>query len=133
MKKRLLTVLLALCLVFALGIVTALADDGVAQIGSQTYSSSSEAFSNATDGSEIVLLDEVTGCSRLSLTDGREITINLNGHNIGFAENAFFYVHHGSLTITGTGTVREGNPFYAPVFVEGSETDEGPDLSLIHI
>lgn len=90
MKKRLLTVLLAVCLVFALGTVTALADDGVAQIGSQTYSSLSEAFSNATDGSEIVLLDEATGCSRLSLTDGREITINLNGHNIGFAENAFF-------------------------------------------
>ena len=133
MKKRLRTVLLALCLVFALGIVTALADDGVAQIGSQTYSSLSEAFSNATDGSEIVLLDEVTGCSRLSLTDGREITINLNGHNIGFAENAFFYVHHGSLTITGTGTVREGNPFYAPVFVEGSETDEGPDYAVVNI
>lgn len=39
MKKRLFTVLLALCLVFALGTVTALADDAVASIGSTQYES----------------------------------------------------------------------------------------------
>ena len=134
MKKRLLTVLLAVCLVLALGTVSALADDAVvAQIGDTTYDTLSSAFANAVDGSEIVLLRDVTGCGRLSLTDGRSIVVNLNGHNIGFAANGYFYVHHGSLTLTGTGVVKEERPYYAPVLVEGAETDLGNNYAVVSV
>ena len=134
MKKRLLTVLLAVCLVLALGTVSALADDAVvAQIGDTTYDTLSSAFANAVDGSEIVLLRDVTGCGRLSLTDGRSIVVNLNGHNIGFAANGYFYVHHGSLTLTGTGEVKEELPYYAPVLVEGAETDLGNNYAVVSV
>ena len=134
MKKRLLTVLLAVCLVVALGTVTAMADDAVvAQIGDTTYDTLSSAFANAVDGSEIVLQSDVTGCGRLSLTDGRSIVVNLNGHNIGFAANGYFYVHHGSLTLTGTGVVKEEHPYYAPVLVEGAETDLGNNYAVVNV
>ena len=134
MKKRLLTVLLVVCLVVALGTVTAMADDTVvAQIGDTTYDTLSSAFANAVDGSEIVLLRDVTGCGRLSLTDGRSIVVNLNGHNIGFAANGYFYVHHGSLTLTGTGVVKEEYPYYAPVLVEGAETDLGNNYAVVNV
>ena len=134
MKKRLLTVLLAVCLVLALGTVTAMADDAVvAQIGDTTYNTLNSAFANAVDGSEIVLLSDVTGCGRLSLTDGRSIVVNLNGHNIGFAANGYFYVHHGSLTLTGTGVVKEESPYYAPVLVEGAETDLGNNYAVVSV
>ena len=134
MKKRLLTVLLAVCLVLALGTVSALADDAVvAQIGDTTYNTLNSAFANAVDGSEIVLLSDVTGCGRLSLTDGRSIVVNLNGHNIGFAANGYFYVHHGSLTLTGTGVVKEESPYYAPVLVEGAETDLGNNYAVVSV
>ena len=70
MKKRLLTVLLAVCLVLALGTVSALADDAVvAQIGDTTYDTLSSAFANAVDGSEIVLMLQVVDASVLLTAD----------------------------------------------------------------
>ncbi|HIS72631.1 MAG TPA: hypothetical protein IAD43_06895, partial [Candidatus Scatomorpha pullicola] len=60
MKKRLLTVLLAVCLVLALGTVSALADDDtpVVQIGNETYTSLEEVMNSYAFGAndKLVLL-----------------------------------------------------------------------------
>ena len=81
MKKRILTVLLAVCLVFALGTVTALAAD--------------EGFPDAGEGGVITLNKDiiVSGIETLNLSQN---SLETNGHSITVT---------GTLTVTGTGSV----------------------------
>ena len=84
MKRRVLTVLLAVCLVFSLGTVTAFADDEdtpVAQIGDTTYNTIDEALSAFTVNTTLVLLDDCT-ISFFSSLNLR--TIDLNGHTLTY-------------------------------------------------
>lgn len=98
MKKRILTVLLAVCLVFALGTVTALADGEncpggttckhEAAIGETHYDTLGEAISQAADNATIELLNDVkvniesfadkTGAYNIS----KNLTINGNNHSV---------------------------------------------------
>lgn len=86
MKKRILTVLLAVCLVFALGTVTALADDTVAKIGDTPYTDLSTAFNAVKDGETIVLQKDVELTSRLEIrkdkTDVVSFTLDLNNRKL---------------------------------------------------
>lgn len=89
MKKRILTVLLAVCLVFALGTVGALAADGVtdcgggencqhvAAIGNTHYNTLEDAIANAQSGDTILLLDDVTLTNNSYTVEvGKSITID---------------------------------------------------------
>ena len=83
MKKRLLTVLLAVCLVVALGTVTAWADGvtPVARIGDETYTSLDDAMWSLGANETLVLLNDCdTSYFRLS----NNSTIDLNGHDLTF-------------------------------------------------
>ncbi len=83
MKKRLLTVLIAVCLVVALGTVTALADDVVASVGGTEYSTLQEAIDAAekAGGGTITLLRSV---------ESGEITFDTSGEYIlDLAGNTF--------------------------------------------
>ncbi len=83
MKKRLLTVLLAVCLVVALGTVTAMADDAVASFGGEEYGTLQEAIDAAENagGGTITLLRSV---------ESGEITFDASGEYIlDLAENTF--------------------------------------------
>lgn len=86
MKKRILTVLLAVCLVFALGTVSALADDTVAKIGDTPYTDLSTAFNAVKDGETIVLQKDVELTSRLEIrkdkTDVVSFTLDLNNRKL---------------------------------------------------
>ncbi len=81
MKKRILTVLLAVCMVFALGTVTALAAD--------------EGFPDAGENGVITLTKDITvsGNETLNLTQN---SLKTNGYSITVT---------GTLTVTGTGSV----------------------------
>ena len=86
MKKRLLTVLLAVCLVVALGTVTAAAaddDEGtpVARIGDTTYTSLYNAMWSLGANEKLVLL---TNCNTSYFKLSNNSTIDLNGHNLTY-------------------------------------------------
>lgn len=123
MKKRLFTVVLALCLVFALGTVTALADDMTVVTADQLMS----AIENAQDGGIITLgedikldfseeiLDEANYGYLVPLIDiYNDITIDLNGKSITWNyENsgslpttpAMFSINGANVVLTGDGTI----------------------------
>ena len=94
MKKRLLTVLLAVCLVVALGTVTAAADDTTVTSADELKS----AIENARDGDVITLgadivldpdygdftVDPEKGPADPYMTITSDITVDLDGHRIGW-------------------------------------------------
>ena len=100
MKKRLLTVLLAVCLVLALGTVSALADDDtpVVQIGNETYTSLEEVMNSYAFGAndKLVLLAD---CSTSWLKIPNNSVIDLNGHNLTYT---------GTTTVTFSGAIGSG-------------------------
>ncbi len=94
MKKRILTVLLAVCLVVALGTVTAMADDTTVTSADELKS----AIENARDGDVITLgadivldpdygdftVDPEKGPADPYMTITSDITVDLDGHRIGW-------------------------------------------------
>ena len=101
MKKRLLTVLLAVCLVLAMGTISALADDDtpVVQIGNETYTSLYEAMEGSEFGANdtLVLLAD---CSTSWLKIPNNSVIDLNGHDLTYT---------GTTTVTFSGAIGSGN------------------------
>lgn len=105
----------------------------VAQIGDNQYSSFGDAFLAANSGDTITLLDDAEVSGTLSLSDGRDITVDLNGHNIVMvnASNRI-QVNHGKLTLIGSGKLYEASPYFAPIIVKGSQ-DEVNDYSVVNV
>ena len=88
MKKRLLTVLIAVCLVLAMGTVTALADDAVASVGGTKYSTLQEAIDAAekAGGGTITLLRDATG-GAVAFDKSGEYVLDLDGHTYTSSSN----------------------------------------------
>ena len=102
--------------------------DPVAKIGDTGYATLEEAFKEAKTAGmnvEIVLQKNVTDAPELRpASSSTTVTVNLNGHNITFADGAHFYVGgNNTLNLTGTGVVAESTAKYAPVYVTGSAAD----------
>lgn len=117
MKKRIAKIVgVVLALMLTLLPVTALATEGdVAQVGDTTYATLQEAVANA-NGQTVTLLASVSDQTTIGITDGNAVTIDLNGHDIGFAQQKHFLVSNGSVTLTGTGTVAEQSPYFSRLF-----------------
>ena len=85
MKRKLLSVLLTLCLAFSLLPTAALADgegtqtNDVAQIGETKYATLQEAV-NAANDNTVKLLENVT--EDINIPTGINVTLDLNGHKI---------------------------------------------------
>lgn len=93
-----------------------------AQIGGVKYETLSAAFSAVSVGgtATITLLKDVTGCSTIDVAR-KNVTLDLNGFDIGFAHLQRFNVYSGGqLHLTGSGKVYEEVPDYAPVMQRGS-------------
>lgn len=87
MKRKLCSVLLALCMVLTLLPVSALAEDGaseapaaskVAKIGDQEYATLAAAVNAAESGATITLLSDVTVTEPIEVA--KSMTLDLNGH-----------------------------------------------------
>lgn len=121
MKKRILTVLLAVCLVFALGTVSALAaDEGegtvVAKIGDNEYTSLQDAVNNVENNQTIILQDDYVLESSITINDGevenKTFTIDLGGKTVSYSGGALMHVknadvtiENGTLSYTGTSNI----------------------------
>ena len=112
MKTRFLAALLALCMVFALGTVSALADgEGtvVAKIGDKEYTSLQEAINHVENNQTIILQDEYVLESSITVNDGvaenKTFTIDLGGKTVSYSGGALMHVKNADVTIK-NGTLR---------------------------
>ena len=104
MKKRILTVLLAVCLVFALGTVSALADDPVT--GNMTADSINQQISNSTETCSIKLTNDIDGS--LTIPSGKTVKLDLNGCKITNTASSHTITVNGNLTITDSSASKSG-------------------------
>ena len=81
------------------------------------------AFNAATAGQTVTLLANVKDTPRLEVVGGKQVTIDLNGHDIGFAKDGYFHVYGGSLTLTGEGKVYEQSPYWGAILIHGATQD----------
>lgn len=102
----------------------------VAKIGDVGYDTLADAVAAARSGETITLLKEISDQTLIELGTDKDVTIDLNGFNIGFAEGSFFKVKGGKLHLTGRGKVHEQKPYDAPIKIWGSTTDVA-DYSVV--
>lgn len=88
----------------------------VAQTGATRYATLAGAFATAPDHSTIKLVSSVSEQPTLSVSDGRELTLDLAGFNLFFATDGGLSLRDGALTVTGQGDVAtaEGAPTASP-------------------
>lgn len=103
--------------------------DCVAKIDDVVYTSLDDAFQAAKTGETITLFANTEFSETITIADGRDVTLNLNGKTID-ATN-YLQVTHGKLHITGEGTYTTSS-VYALKAV-GAATDQGADYSVITV
>ena len=144
MKRKLLSVLLTLCLAFSLLPTAALADgegtqtNDVAQIGETKYATLQAAINAATtENSTVTLLKDVTELETISITGGKKVDLNLNEKNITFKADNYFCVDNGALNVTGKGNItsshgNDNNTWLPTIYAYGTSTDTA-DYSVVTI
>lgn len=68
----------------------------------------------------ITLLEDVVDEEPAFIMNGTDVTLDLNGHSVGFAEEGALYVMGASLHVTGTGTLYEQVPTFGTIVVRGN-------------
>ena len=122
--KKLLATILALVMALSLCTVAFAAETAVSDAaGLKT------AIENAKDGDTIKLTVDVTLSEVIKISDGRSITIDMNGKNIN--SSSYIEVDHGSLTLSGTGTYTTSSPYALKAV--GAATDQGAGYSVITV
>ena len=95
------------------------ADNADARIGGQYYATLAAAVAAADDGDTVTLLRNVTLADTLAIDTGKTFTIDLNGFDLERTDRVVL-VSHGNVTFTGSGTIRETEPYYGAIVVKGS-------------
>lgn len=91
-----------------------------------SYSKLEDAFAavNAGETAEITLADDAVVTGTIDVKDGRNITLNMNNHNIIKNGNYVFKVKDAIFNVTGTGIIDEHTKNgFAPIVIFGSSTD----------
>ena len=129
MKRKLLSVLLTLCLAFSLLPTAALAggETAVAKVGVTEYATLAEAVEKADSGAIVTLLKD-TAVSRMIMLK-KSLTLDLNGHKLNNEGNIDSWVQvidNAKLTINGT---VEGSAAYGRMNL-GIATDNNGSLEI---
>lgn len=112
------------------------ASNAAAEIGGQYYGTLTEAWSAALSQgtATITLLKDLSGQGVLDLNSAEaNITVDLNGHDIGFGSNGCFQMQLGDLTLNGSGEVYEENPYYGPIKIFGNDTNDTADACVLTV
>ncbi len=139
-KKRrivlcsIMTLVMALVMAMPISASAVVDANDTVRIGNEGYATLADAVASIQEGetAEITLLKSVTNNSKININSGKNITIDLNGNDIGFSRNQQFNVEGGTLTLSGTGTVYEQEPYYAPIMMFGAASDMA-DYSVVNI
>ena len=97
--------------------------DPVATVGEYGFNTLNNAFAVAQGNDTIVLRQNTEVNLSVIISDGRQLTLDMNGYDAGFAYLKNISIYHGSLNITGSGKLYETEPYYAPVILYGSKDD----------
>ena len=82
-------------------------------------------------GGYIKLNDNITGVNEiLKIETGKSVTIDLNNHNIGFSSQKNISLVGGNLELTGTGEIKEENPWFGPVIVKPFDGEGTASLTV---
>lgn len=66
----------------------------------------------------------------LEIGTGKSVTIDLNNHSIGFASKKNISLVGGNLELTGTGEIKEENPWFGPVIVKPFDGEGTASLTV---
>ena len=103
----------------------------VAQAGNTKYTSLEAAFAKAATGDTITLLDNAKVHSRISINNGKKLTLDLNGHNITNNGCRVFQIYNdGKLDVTGTGKI-ETTGSYLPFIVQSNITNSEEKIDSV--
>lgn len=67
------------------------------------------------------------------ITVDKAVELNLNGNDVAFTLNNYILLKGGNLNITGEGTMYEKNPYYAPIYVKGSDNVSDTNYSTLTV
>lgn len=101
-------------------------------ISGGAFTDLANAVKYATDGATIKLASDVALQDRLEITDGKALTLDLNGHNISRA-NSVIAVKHGNLTVTGKGKIYETTPNLGAITLWGSNNEYDANYSVVTV
>ena len=103
------------------------------EVAGVKFATLEEAFAAAKNGDTITLLADVEMTEIIRVTDGKKITLALNGFDVTItAESVFIRVCNAELTITGNGTIKEQNPYFAPIIIKGG-AEGSENYSVVNI
>lgn len=121
--KKVVSIALALLMVAVMLPVMAMAEETkVAKIGDTEYATLEAAFTavTTTDATTITLLDDADVKNKIIISDGKNITLDLGGHNVTISTlGKFFYVNNATFTVNGVGSIEEANAYFAPIIMKG--------------
>lgn len=121
--KKIISIALALLMVAVMLPVMAMAEGAnVAKIGETEYATLEEAFTavTTTDATTITLLDDADVKNKIIISDGKNITLDLGGHNVTISElGKYFYVKDATFTVNGGGSIKEAAAYLAPIIMKG--------------
>lgn len=141
--KKLLSTIMAVVMLLSL-VPMAVAEEGttltaanaVAQIGDMFYETLADAVASVpVDGTEttITLLNNAEVENYIAINGGKNIVLDLNGHDVVHNGNYLFDVYNAKFHVTGEGTLFENvKDGYAPIIARGSATDTA-DYTVITI
>lgn len=121
--KKIISIALALLMVAVMLPVMAMAEETkVAKIGDTEYATLEAAFTavTTTDATTITLLDDADVKNKIIISDGKNITLDLGGHNVTISTlGMFFYVNNATFTVNGSGSIKEVAAYLAPIIMTG--------------
>lgn len=146
--KKLLSTIMAVVMLLSL-VPMAVAEEGetakwsetksekhVAQVGDMFYETLADAVASVpVDGTEttITLLNNAEVENYIAINGGKNIVLDLNGHDVVHNGNYLFDVYNAKFHVTGEGTLFENvKDGYAPIIARGSATDTA-DYTVITI
>ena len=110
--------------------------NAVAKVGDTYYKTLADAVAAVpTNGTEttITLLNNVIFTGHININDGKNIILDLNGHDVVSTDAEVFDVYHSKFHVTGSGSINEAvKDGYAPIIARGSGTDTA-DYTVITI
>lgn len=106
-----------------------------AEAGTQenpTVVSSADELKTAVEAGGWIKLDaNITNITEnLVVGTGKSVTIDLNNHNIGFSSQKNISLVGGNLELTGTGEIKEENPWFGPVIVKPFDGEGTASLTV---
>ena len=101
-----------------------------ARIGNNFYDTLEEAIEAASSTDTITLTKNVTLDETMEIK--KTVNINLNNHTISGKEKVFL-IEGGSLNLTGTGVIRENEPYYGAIMLKGSEDSSDVNYSTLSV